>query len=53
MDLAPLPSSGMPGDFAADRQARLETILATDRNLSAGEIVFMRHFIDQRNVQRQ
>jgi hypothetical protein len=51
---APLWVRQMPAFVLADvgeREAArdlLETILATDRNLSAGEIVFMRHFIDQR-----
>jgi hypothetical protein len=51
---APLWVRQMPAFVLADvgeREAArdlLETILATDRNLSDGEIVFMRHFIDQR-----
>jgi hypothetical protein len=51
---APLWVRQMPAFVLADvgeREAArdlLETILATDRSLSAGEIVFMRHFIDQR-----
>ena len=51
---APLWVRQMPAFVLADvgeREAArdlLETILATDRNLSAGEVVFMRHFIDQR-----
>jgi hypothetical protein len=51
---APLWVRQMPAFVLADvgeREAArdlLETILATDRNLSDGEIVFMRHFIDRR-----
>ena len=51
---APLWVRQMPAFVLADvgeREAArdlLETILATDRNLSDGEIVFMRHFTDPR-----